>query len=282
MNQQVSSAGRCAEPHVSRAQRRPRTRRNADLRCAAAHGFQGVEPARAVPALVDAQVGTGVSLVSCDMDVRTGGKYRLEFGAGGSDTMAFYGKYLEVVPNERIVWTNDEGEEGAITTVTFEDQGGKTLLSFHEIYPSKEALEEATAGLGGRALPEQLEQLADRFRAWKRRVSKAKRPANISRSVPLASPLAESSQPTGEIGPGDGFVARRRRRGDVDVGRVRRDPRRRFGRLSGLRRLGRRRRWRRRRFVGMLLHEELSFADRTRLRTGVASCIGLPNGPRLL
>ena len=101
---------------------------------------------------------SGVSLVSCDMDVRTGGKYRLEFSAGGSDTMAFYGKYLEVVPNERIVWTNDEGEEGAVTTVTFEDQGGKTLLIFHEVYPSKEALEEALQG-GTAALPEQLEQL---------------------------------------------------------------------------------------------------------------------------
>ena len=100
----------------------------------------------------------GISLVACEMDVRTGGKYRLEFGAGGSDTMAFYGKYLEVVPNERIVWTNDEGEEGAITTVTFEDQGGKTLLVFHEVYPSKEALEEALQG-SAVALPEQLEQL---------------------------------------------------------------------------------------------------------------------------
>ncbi|EJB06948.1 hypothetical protein Rleg9DRAFT_5915 [Rhizobium leguminosarum bv. trifolii WSM597] len=101
---------------------------------------------------------SGVSLVSCDMDVRTGGKYRLEFGADGSDTMAFYGKYLEVVPNERIVWTNDEGEEGAITTVTFEDQGGRTLVKFHEIYPSKQALEEALQGSAA-ALPEQLEQL---------------------------------------------------------------------------------------------------------------------------
>lgn len=80
---------------------------------------------------------SGVSLVSCDMDVRTGGKYRLEFAAGGSDTMAFYGKYLEVAPNERIVWTNDEGEEGAITTVTFEDRGGRTLLTFHEVYRPK-------------------------------------------------------------------------------------------------------------------------------------------------
>lgn len=100
---------------------------------------------------------TGVSLVSCDMDVRTGGKYRLEFGAGG-DTMAFYGKYLDVVPNQRIVWTNDEGEEGAITTVTFEEQGGKTLLTFHELYPSKEALEEAMTGSAA-GLPEQLDQL---------------------------------------------------------------------------------------------------------------------------
>jgi len=101
---------------------------------------------------------SGVLLLSCDMDVRTGGKYRLEFGAGGSDTMAFYGKYLEVAPNERIVWTNDEDEEGAVTTVTFEDQGGKTLLTFHEVYPSKEALEEALQGSAA-ALPEQLEQL---------------------------------------------------------------------------------------------------------------------------
>ncbi|TCN33877.1 SRPBCC family protein [Sinorhizobium americanum] len=101
---------------------------------------------------------SGVSLVSCDMDVRTGGKYRLVFGAGGSDTMVFHGTYLEVVPNERIVWTNDEGEEGAITTVTFEDQGGRTLLNFHEVYPSKEALEEALQGSAA-ALPEQLEQL---------------------------------------------------------------------------------------------------------------------------
>jgi uncharacterized protein YndB with AHSA1/START domain len=101
---------------------------------------------------------SGVSLVSCEMDVRTGGKYRLEFAAGGPDTMSFYGKYLEVVPNERIVWTNDEDEEGAITTVTFEDLGGKTRLTFHEAYPSKEALEEALQGSAA-ALPEQLAQL---------------------------------------------------------------------------------------------------------------------------
>lgn len=101
---------------------------------------------------------SGVSLVSCDMDVRTGGKYRLEFSTGGPDTMAFHGKYIDVVPNERIVWTNDEGDEGAITTVIFENQDGQTLLIFHEIYPSEEALEEALQGSAA-GLPEQLDQL---------------------------------------------------------------------------------------------------------------------------
>ena len=102
--------------------------------------------------------GAGITLLSCEMDVRTGGKYRLEFAAGGTDTVAFHGKYLEVVPDERIVWTNDEGEEGAVTTVTFENHGGKTLLTFQELYPSKESLDEAMAGSAA-GLPMQLDQL---------------------------------------------------------------------------------------------------------------------------
>lgn len=101
---------------------------------------------------------TGVTLVACDIDMRTGGTYRLEFSAGGPETMAFYGKYLDVVPNERIVWTNDEGEEGAVTTVTFEERDGKTLLTFHEAYSTREALEEALQGSAA-GLPEQLDQL---------------------------------------------------------------------------------------------------------------------------
>ena len=89
--------------------------------------------------------GAGISLVACDMDVRTGGNYRLEFGAG-DQTMAFYGKYLEVVPDERIVWTNDEGEEGAVTTVTFERQGAKTLRpSTNSIRPAKRSTKRCRA-----------------------------------------------------------------------------------------------------------------------------------------
>jgi uncharacterized protein YndB with AHSA1/START domain len=102
--------------------------------------------------------GAPMTLLSCDMDVRTGGNYRLEFGVDGQST-EFFGKYLDVVPGERIVWTNDESdEEGAVTTVTFEDQDGKTLLTFHELYPTREALEEAMTGAAA-ALPTQLDQL---------------------------------------------------------------------------------------------------------------------------
>ena len=80
----------------------------------------------------------GMSLLSCEMDVRVGGRYRLEFAHGGSQ-MAFFGTYKEVTPHSRLVWTNDESEGGAVSTVTFEERGGKTLLVYHELYPSKEA-----------------------------------------------------------------------------------------------------------------------------------------------
>jgi uncharacterized protein YndB with AHSA1/START domain len=87
----------------------------------------------------------GMSLLSCDMDVRVGGKYRLVFGYEGS-TMEFFGTYKEVTPHSRLVWTNEESDEGSVTTVTFEESGGKTLLVMHELYPSKEALDAAGTG----------------------------------------------------------------------------------------------------------------------------------------
>ena len=99
----------------------------------------------------------GVPMLSCEMDVRTGGGYRVEFGHDPSEAWAFFGKYIEVVPNARLVWTNEESEDAAVTTVTFEEKGDKTLLVLHELYPSKEALE-ANAG-GEEGLPEQFEQL---------------------------------------------------------------------------------------------------------------------------
>ncbi|HEY5805589.1 MAG TPA: SRPBCC family protein [Lysobacter sp.] len=89
----------------------------------------------------------GMTLRSCEMDVRTGGKYRLVFGDDPANPMAFFGNYLEVVPNKRIVWTNEEsGGEGSVTTVTFEERDGKTLLIMSELYPTKEALDAAGTG----------------------------------------------------------------------------------------------------------------------------------------
>ena len=109
--------------------------------------------------------GAGLSLVSCEMDVRTGGTYRLVFRhPAAEEPMAFFGKYREVVPNERMVWTNEEsGDQGAVTTVTFEElagegQAGKTLVTYSELYQTEAALEEALGG-SAEGLPMQFAQL---------------------------------------------------------------------------------------------------------------------------
>jgi len=100
----------------------------------------------------------GVPLLSCEMDVRPGGAYRVEFGHDASDAMAFFGQYLEAIPPSRLVWTNEEDGDAPVTTVTFEEVGGKTLLVLHELYPTKEALDEAIAGMAD-GMPEQFAQL---------------------------------------------------------------------------------------------------------------------------
>src|SRR4029079_1181578 len=97
----------------------------------------------------------GMSLRSCEMDARVGGKYRLEFEP---DAVSFFGTYLEVTPHSRLVWTNEEIDEGSVTTVTFEETGGKTLLVMHELYPSKEALDAAGTGAAD-MMSETFEQL---------------------------------------------------------------------------------------------------------------------------
>ena len=102
----------------------------------------------------------GMFLRSCEMDVRVGGGYRLVFGHDASNTAAFFGTYLEVIPHSRLVWTNDEGGDGGpVTTVTFEENGGQTLLVMHELYPSKKALDDAIASGSTGAMPEQFEEL---------------------------------------------------------------------------------------------------------------------------
>ncbi len=104
---------------------------------------------------------TGMSLLSCEADVRVGGSYRFVFGHDASKPMAFFGRYIEVTPYSRLVWTNDESDQGAVTTVTFEEKGGKTLLVMRELHPSKEALDGAIAGMEGgmRETFEQLDEL---------------------------------------------------------------------------------------------------------------------------
>jgi uncharacterized protein YndB with AHSA1/START domain len=106
---------------------------------------------------------TGMSLLSCEMDVRVGGTYRLVFGHDAfPEPMAFFGRYLEVTPHSRLVWTNEEGEDGGqVTTVTFEERGAQTLIVVHDLYPSKEALDAAIASESTGGFSEQFEQLDD-------------------------------------------------------------------------------------------------------------------------
>jgi uncharacterized protein YndB with AHSA1/START domain len=102
----------------------------------------------------------GMSFISCEADVRTGGAYRFVFGHPAFEQpMAFFGRYLDVAPNQRIVWTNEESADGAVTTVTFEEEGDKTLLVLHELYPSKQALDDAIASGSTSGAGEQFEQL---------------------------------------------------------------------------------------------------------------------------
>ena len=104
---------------------------------------------------------TGMSLLSCEMDVRGGGSYRLVFRHDAfPEPMAFFGRYLDVTPHARLVWTNDEGgEDGAVTTVTFEERGAETVVVIHDLYPSKEALDGAIASGSTGGFSEQFEQL---------------------------------------------------------------------------------------------------------------------------
>jgi uncharacterized protein YndB with AHSA1/START domain len=102
----------------------------------------------------------GIKLVGCEMDVRTGGSYRLSFDVGQAEPFGFFGRYLEVIPNRRIVWTNEEGgEQGSVTTVTFEEKDGKTHLVLSDLYPSKDALDAALSDESTGAYPEQFVQL---------------------------------------------------------------------------------------------------------------------------
>ena len=102
----------------------------------------------------------GITLLSCDADVRPGGAYRFVFGHPESgEPMAFVGRSIDVEPNSRLVWTNEESDDGAVTTVTFEERDGKTHLVLQDLYPSKEALDEALASGSVSAYPEQFDEL---------------------------------------------------------------------------------------------------------------------------
>ena len=150
----MDDARRASEP--SAMTNRTTVERKSDRELVITRTFDG--PARIVfeawtrPELLKrwwAPRSSGMSLVSCEADVRVGGRYRFEFGGAGAEPMAFFGRYLEVIPHARLVWTNEESDDGSVTTVTFAETGGKTRLVLHELYPSKEALDAVLSGMEG-------------------------------------------------------------------------------------------------------------------------------------
>lgn len=115
---------------------------------------------------------TGMVILSCEMDVRPGGSYRLEFGhSAGEQTMIFHGRYIDVVPAALLVWTNEETERGAVTTVTFTERDGRTEVVLLEAYQSREALDESLEGMDS-FMPEQYLQLDELLEAMARQASR--------------------------------------------------------------------------------------------------------------
>ncbi len=103
----------------------------------------------------------GITVISYEADVRTGGTYRFVHGHPSLEQpMAFFGRYIEVTPHTRLVWTNEEGgEDGSVTTVTFEERGGETIVTLRDLYPSKDALDAAIASGSTSGFHEQFQQL---------------------------------------------------------------------------------------------------------------------------
>jgi uncharacterized protein YndB with AHSA1/START domain len=100
-------------------------------------------------------------LLSCEVDARVGGRYRLVFEGPDGQPMAFHGQYLEVTPHTRLVWTNEEQGDGPISTVTFEEKDGETLVAMRELYPTKDALDAALASGSSAGNSESFEQLEE-------------------------------------------------------------------------------------------------------------------------
>ena len=103
---------------------------------------------------------SGLMLADLEMWVETGGHYRLAIvPPGRREPMVFHGRYVEVIDARRIVWTNEEEADGAVTTVTFAEQDGATRVTVTEVYPTAAALDAAVAEGSTSGWPEQLRQL---------------------------------------------------------------------------------------------------------------------------
>lgn len=81
-------------------------------------------------------------VVSCEIDFRVGGKWRIVHRGPDGKDYGFHGEYREIVPPERIVWTFEfEGYPGAVSveTLTLVEADGRTTLKGLSLHDSVEA-----------------------------------------------------------------------------------------------------------------------------------------------
>jgi len=111
----------------------------------------------------------GFTTTTHEMDVRPGGVWR--FIMHGPDGTDYDNRivYVEIVEPERLVY-NHGGDDGAVqfrATVTFVEQGGKTALTMHSLFPSAEerdrVVREYHAIEGGKQTLDRLEEYLARI-----------------------------------------------------------------------------------------------------------------------
>ena len=78
----------------------------------------------------------GFSLPLCQMDFRVGGSYRFGMRApDGTDLAPFGGEYLEIVPNEKIVYTSGfDADDKFVVTVSLDERNGRTTMTIHTLF----------------------------------------------------------------------------------------------------------------------------------------------------
>lgn len=104
----------------------------------------------------------GRKLAQCEVDLRAGGAYRYVFKTRSGAEFVMYGTFREVVRDERFVHTEQYSGldwPPLVTTTTLTEQAGRTTLTLHILYPSKQICDLDAPNQGGDEVFAQLDLL---------------------------------------------------------------------------------------------------------------------------